>query len=148
MIMKNTFLKVCLLITLSVIYASCRKYGRDNGPIPSASGRILRFVLYTDEDFSEDSSVIHFTLFIKRGSAYVYDTIASNLLFDSAFAPMQIKEIPDAAHKIVVEKKVLDEDDTLLTAGFIYQIENVGSSWHIDTSKAGNPLKVIEYNFR
>jgi hypothetical protein len=61
---------------------------------------------------------------------------------------MQIKDIPDSAHKIVVEKKVIGYDNTELTAGFIYEIENVGSSWHIDTSKAGNPLKIIDYNFR
>jgi hypothetical protein len=87
-------------------------------------------------------------VFIKNGSVYVYDTTAGRLLFDSAFTPIQIKDIPDPAHKIVVEKKVVGYDGADLTAGFVYEIENVGSSWHIDTSSAGNPLKVIDYNFR
>jgi len=115
---------------------------------PPASGRTFRFVLYTDQDFSNDNSVIHFTLFIKKGSVYVYEPNQNNLVYDSAFAPMQIKDIPDAAHKIVVEKKVVGYDDTDFSAGFVYEIENVGNSWHVDTSSAGNPLKIIEYNFR
>jgi hypothetical protein len=104
--------------------------------------------MLAEQDFSDDSLVIRFSIFIKKGSVYVNDTVAANLLFDSAFAPMQIKAIPDPAHKIVVEKKVVGYDDADLTAGFIYEIENVGNSWHIDTSRAGNPLKVIDYNFR
>ena len=115
---------------------------------PPASGRTFRFVLYTDQDFSNNNSVIHFSVFIKKGSVYVFDTTRTNILFDSTFAPMQIKDIPDPAHKIVIEKKVIGYDDADLTAGFVYEIENVGSSWHIDTSRAGNPLKVIDYNFR
>lgn len=112
------------------------------------SGRTVRFSLYTDQDFSNNNSIIHFSVFIKKGSVYVFDTTAGNLLFDSAFAPIQIKDIPDPAHKIVVEKKVFGYGDADFTAGFVYEIENVGSSWHIDTSSAGNPLKVIDYNFR
>lgn len=137
-----------MLIILFITIASCKKSGLNGNPMPTNDGRTIRFMLYTDQDFSDDSAVIHFTIFIKKGSVYVNDTIASNLLFDSAFAPVQIKDIPDAAHKIVVEKKVVGYDDADLTAGFIYAIENVGNAWHIDTSKAGNPLKVIDYNFR
>jgi hypothetical protein len=116
--------------------------------MPPVSGRTFRFLLSTDQDFSGNNAIIHFSIFIKNGSVYVYDTTAGHLLFDSAFLPMQIKDIPDPAHKIVVEKKVAGYDTADLTAGFVYEIENVGSSWHIDTSRAGNPLKVIDYNFR
>ena len=146
--MKNNVLNVCLLLPLCITIASCKKDGSSYSPMPYGSGRTVRFMLYTDQDFSNDNSVIHFSVFIKKGSVYVFDTTGSNLLFDSAFAPMQIKDIPDPAHKIVVEKKVVGFDDADLTAGFIYTIENVGNSWHIDTSSAGNPLKVIDYNFR
>src|SRR5215510_13836843 len=137
--MKNNFFNVCLLLTLCITIASCIKDGSNVNPMPPDSGRTIRFVLYTDQDFSDDTSVIDFTIFIKKGSVYVGDTVASNLLFDSAFAPMRIKDIPDPAHKIVVEKKVIGYDDAELTAGFIYTIVNVGNAWHIDSSSARNP---------
>ncbi|HYJ65403.1 MAG TPA: hypothetical protein VEV62_16800 [Parafilimonas sp.] len=146
--MKKISFNFCLLLTLCVIITSCKKNGAENSMTPPASGRTFRFVLYTDQDFSNDNSVIHFTLFIKKGSVYVYEPNQNNLVYDSAFATMQIKDIPDAAHKIVVEKKVVGYDDTDFSAGFVYEIENVGNSWHVDTSSAGNPLKIIEYNFR
>jgi hypothetical protein len=146
--MKNNFFNACLLLTFCITIASCKKNSSVKNPMPPANGRTFRFLLYTDQDFSNNNSVIYFTVFIKKGSVYVFDTVRNNLLYDSAFAPMQIKDIPDAAHKIVIEKKVVGYDDEDLSAGFIYQIENVGSSWHVDTSTAGNPLKVIDYNFR
>jgi hypothetical protein len=144
---KNNFLSVCLLLTLYTL-ASCKKNVTGESPVPADGGRTIRFILYTDQDFSTDNSVIHFSIFIKKGSVYVIDTGRSNLLFDSAFTPIRIKDIPDYAHKIVVEKKVVGYDNADLTAGFVYEIENVGSSWHVDTSSAGNRLKVIDYNFR
>lgn len=146
--MKNSFLKICLFLVLSIATFSCKKDKINPEPIPSANGRTIRFVLYTDQDYSSDNHIIHFTAFIKKGSVYVYDTTAGSVLYDSTLAPIQIKNIPDAAHKIVFEKRVVGYDNADLTAGFVYQIENVGYSWHIDTSKAGNPLKVINYNFQ
>jgi len=146
--MKNNFFKVCLVLTLCIAVASCKKDGPGENPTPPGSVRTVRFLLYTDQDFSSDNAVIHFSVFIKKGSVYVFDPTGNNFLFDSAYAPMQIKDIPDAAHKLVVEKKVVGYDDADLTAGFVYEIENVGTSWHIDTSRAGNLLKVIDYNFR
>ena len=61
---------------------------------------------------------------------------------------MQIKDIPDAAHKLVIEKTVPGNDNTDLAVGFHYEIQNVGHSGYIDTSKAGNALKVIDYAFQ
>ncbi len=61
---------------------------------------------------------------------------------------MQIKDIPDAAHKIVIEKTVFGTGNSDLAAGFNYEIQNVGHSWYIDTSRAGNELKVIDYAFQ
>ena len=145
--MKNNLFNICLLLTLCIAVASCKKDGPGENPMPPVNARTVRFLLYTDQDFSSDNAVIHFSVFIKKGSAYVFDPLG-NFLFDSAYAPMHIKDIPDPAHKLVVEKKVVGYDNSDLTAGFIYTIENVGNSWHIDTSSAGNPLKVIDYNFR
>ena len=68
------------------------------------------------------------------------------MLLDSSLASIQIKDIPDSLHKIVIEKTVADNAD--LAAGFRYEIPGVGISWHIDTSKAGNKLKVIDYDFQ
>ena len=147
--MKNNFFNICLLLSLGITVVSCKKNEAGENPVPLPSGgRTFRFVLYTDHDLSTDNSVIHFTLFIKKGSVYVYDPNPDNILYDSALAPIQIKDIPDPAHKIVIEKTIAGYDDAYLSAGFVYQIENVGNSWHVDTSSAGNPLKVIEYNFR
>jgi hypothetical protein len=145
--MKNNFFKVCLSLALCIAVVSCKKDGPGENPTTPGNARTVRFVLYTDQDFSDDNAIIHFSIFIKKGSTYVFDP-TGNFLFDSAYAPMQIKDIPDPAHKIVVEKKVVGYDDSVLTAGFVYEIEDVGTSWHIDTSRAGNLLKVIDYNFR
>ena len=147
--MKNNFFNVCLLLILCITVVSCKKKEAGEKPVPPPSGgRTFRFVLFTDQDFSTDNSVIRFTLFIKKGSVYVYDPNQNDLLYDSALAPIHIKDIPGPANKIVVEKTVAGYDDADLSAGFVYQIENVGNSWHVDTSSTGNPLKVIEYNFR
>jgi hypothetical protein len=148
--MKKIFFHVCLLLTLCIIIASCKKNGAGENPMPppDAGGRTFHFELYTDQDFSSDTSIIHFTVFIKKGSVYVYEPNQNNLVYDSTFESMRIKDIPDPAHKIIVEKKIVGYDDTDFSAGFVYQIENVGSAWHVDTSSAGNPFKVIEFNFR
>jgi len=61
-------------------------------------------------------------------------------------ASMRIEDIPDALNKLVIEKTVNDNSD--LAAGFHYEIQDVGSSSFIDTSKAGNPFKIIDYSFQ
>jgi hypothetical protein len=61
---------------------------------------------------------------------------------------MQLKDIPDVAHKLVIEKTAPGNDDSDLAAGFHYEIQNVGHSGYIDTSKAGNNFKVIDYAFQ
>jgi hypothetical protein len=123
-------------LVIAMIALSCRK-DHSTSVIPYPQNRTIRFQLYTNEDFSTNSSVINFSIFIKNHN---------RTLFDSSLASMQIKDIPDSTHKIVIEKTVADNLD--LAAGFRYEITNVGISWHIDTSKAGNSLKVIDYNFQ
>ena len=61
---------------------------------------------------------------------------------------MQIKDIPGAAHKLVIEKTVPGNNNADLAAGFRYEIENVGQSGYTDTSRAGNMFKVIDYAFQ
>jgi hypothetical protein len=130
---------ICIVALLIVIGESCKKtYPSTDGENP-ANQRKIRFQLYTDKDLSNETAVIEFSLFIRD---------KRTTLFDSSLASMQIKDIPDAAHKLVFEKTLSGNDNSDLAAGFNYKIQNVGMSWYIDTSKAGNVFKVIDYSFR
>jgi len=102
--------------------------------------RVVQFSLYTDKDFSNDNKNITFTLFIQNP--------ANQMLWDSVLMPMKIKDIPNLAHKLVVEKTVPGNDGSLLKVGFRYTIENVGISWYFDSSSAGENFKIINFNFR
>lgn len=96
-------------------------------------------MLYTNNDFSGNNDIIVFSLFMRNHAG---------ILFDSALAPMKIMEIPHAKNKIIIEKRVPDNDTSELSVGFLYSIEGVGNSWHLDTCKAGETLKVIEFAFQ
>jgi hypothetical protein len=134
---RGMFIYISVVLVIALIATSCRKnYSASAMTIPAQS-RTFRFQLYTNQDFSTNNSVINFSIFIRN---------ANKTLFDSSLASMQIKDIPEVTHKIVIEKTVADNSD--LTAGFNYEIQGVGTSWHIDSSKAGNPLKVIDYAFQ
>ena len=133
------FFSISIVALLILTMESCKKtYPSSDGENPG-TGRKVLFQLYTDKDFSTETSVIKFSIFIRN---------ARTTFFDSSFAPMQIKDIPDAAHKIVIEKTVFGTGNADLAAGFNYEIQNVGNSWYIDTSRAGNVLKVIDYAFQ
>ncbi len=133
--MKILFISI--VIMSSLILGSCKKTYPSNDGDPGLE-RTIRFQLYTDQDLSDETSAIKFSIFIRN---------AHTTLFDSSFAPMQISDIPDALNKIVIEKTVSGNGNVDLSAGFHYEIENVGHSGYIDTSKAGNALKVIDYPF-
>jgi len=127
------------MLTVVVILGSCKKNYSSADVMYPGNDRKIRFQLYTSQDFSGNTSVISFSLFIRN---------ANRILLDSALAPMQIKDIPDAAHKLVIEKTVTGNDNSDLAAGFRYEIQNVGNSSYIDTSKAGNTFKIIDYAFQ
>ena len=138
------FTRILAAIAVVFVVASCKKdYSSGNTVYPSgntvypAAERKIRFQLYTNQDFSGNTSVINFSVFIRN---------VNRTLFDSAIGSMRIEDIPDASHKLVIEKTVNDNAD--LAAGFNYEIQDVGISWHIDTSKAGNPFKIIDYAFQ
>jgi hypothetical protein len=135
--MKKFIIAICSALLVVLTGISCKKDYSSHDTSNSFTSRTIRFQLYTNQDFSANTSVINFSIFIKNGN---------KTLFDSSLASMQIKDIPDNTHKIVIEKTVADNAD--LAAGFRYEILNVGISWHIDTSKAGNGLKVIDYAFQ
>ena len=135
--LAGRFKQIFVGLLVALIAISCKKNYSASLTSASPTARTFRFQLYTNQDFSTSTSVINFSIFIKNGN---------RKLFDSSLASMLIKDIPDATHKIVIEKTVADNSD--LAAGFLYEIPNVGISWHIDTSRAGNAFKVVDYNFQ
>jgi len=120
-----------------MLMASCKKSTTTTDP---AAPRKIKFILYTNKDFSGDNGNIQFRLSIQKSS--------NQTLWDSVLPPMRIKDIPDLAHKLVVEKAVPDNYDAAIKAGFYYTIENVGYSWHYDISNEGEKYKEIPFNFQ
>jgi len=134
--MKKTAIPFLFIATAFITTASCKKY---NTVPATAPVRTIRFDLYTEKDFSADTHNIVFSIFIRKRNGE---------LFDSAFAPIKIKDIPGAAHPISVVKTVPNNDTAELSAGFRYEIENVGVAGYIDTSGAGQLFKKIDFAFQ
>jgi len=135
--LRGILIHISAILAVTLIAVSCKKNNSTSDIAIPAQNRTFRFELYTNQNFATNSSVINFSIFIKN---------AHKTLFDSSLAAIQIKDIPDFTHKIIIEKTVADNSD--LAAGFRYEIPGVGISWHIDSSKAGNELKVIDYSFQ
>jgi len=135
--MKRTFKGLTAIVALLLI-VSCKKEKQPSHPTPVAV-RTIRFILYTNEDFSKNTDSIYFSLSIHNESK----TIA----FDSLLAARRIQDIPDKANELVFSKTV-PNDGSILTAGFLYTIKNVGSSWSLDTCGANERTKVIEFPFQ
>ena len=134
--MKNFATAAVLMLLVLFTDESCSK---TNSTPSYGSPRKIKYVLYTNTDFSGNSDTIKFSLVMRT---------QNKELFDSALAPMLIKDIPHADHKIVIEKNVPGNDSSDLSVGFLYTIVGVGNSWYLDTCKAGNAFKVVEYDFR
>jgi hypothetical protein len=129
-------LLLCLVLFLG--FLSCKKDTKT--PTPPPAPRNVRYILYVRNAFPDDDKLITFDIVMKNGT---------KVLFDSAFAPMKISAMPDKEHAIVVEKTVpAGNENADLVVGFTYAIQNVGNSWFLDTAKAGNPLKIMEYPFQ
>lgn len=137
-------MKVILIIPATVLMIfvgiSCKKQAIDVPSGNSGSTRKIQFVLYTDTDFANDNNTITFAPFIENS--------ANQVLWDSTFTSMKIKDIPGFDHKITFEKIIPDRDSSLLKVGFAYTIENVGTSRYIDSFKVDQTLKVFSFNFR
>ena len=134
--MKHFNLIIISIFTV-FIATSCKKQtavSTDN------SSRKVKFILYTDKDFSTDNNTIVFKVSIQKTS--------NQVLWDSTFAPMKIKDIPNSLHKLVIEKAVPGNDSSDLKVGFYYTITNVGNSWFLDLSPSGETFKEISYNFQ
>jgi len=131
--MKEYPVKATLVSVLILLGISCKK---DHSPAPP---RKVTFQLYAAKDLSGDHHNITFTLIIRKGQT---------ILFDSILPPMQVQQVPDAAHKIVAEKLVPNNDPADLAVGFLYEIENVGNSWHLEEFKPGETSKLVEFPFQ
>ena len=129
------FLNQALIVTLLSTLASCHK---DSVP-PNLVERKVHYILYTNKDFSGDNHTITFSVFIRKNNT---------ILLDSVLSPMKIKDIPNMANKIEIDKLVPNNDPSDLTVGFLYTIEGVGNSWFLDTCSRGQTFKVLEYPFQ
>jgi hypothetical protein len=128
-----------IFFVLLLAGSSCTKHTTDQPPVNTVP-RKVQFVLYTDKDFSNNNQLITFKLSIEK--------LPNHVLWDSVLAPMKIKDIPGPTNKWVFEKLVPGNDPSLLKTGFYYSIENVGSSWFIDSFKVGETIKILDFNFQ
>ena len=131
------FLSLISILSLLLIATSCKK-NSDTVSYP-VTERKIRYVLSTDQDFSGVNINVAFTVFINDET--------NNRVWDSLLPSMKLKDIPSQANSLVVEKAVPGNVQSLLKVGFLYTIENIGSSQYIDTSNAGSTLKVVNFNF-
>ena len=129
-----------LCVSTILIGTSCKKQKTDQVHNSPGVIRKVQFILYTDKDFSSNSDIITFKLSIQNST--------NQTLWDSMLTPMKIKDMPNVAHKLVVEKVVPGNDASRLKVGFYYSIENVGNSWHVDMFNAGETFKIVDFNFQ
>jgi hypothetical protein len=130
-----------LLLGALTFLLACNK-----SPLPSVGGighspalRKVRYELYTDGKFSDNNENILFIIIMKN---------AGITIFDSTWAEMKIKDIPDFEHRIIVEKLVPGNDGSALSVGFVYRIENVGYSSYMEPFASGDTLKVLQFSFK
>jgi len=135
--MKKHHTYLCYAFALIAMAATAPACKKDH---QTAEQRTVQYQLYTAKDFSNEHDTITFTLVIRAGN---------NALFDSVLAPMRVSDIPDKAHQLVFRKPVPPgHEQTDLVVGFLYTIKDVGMSWYLDSCKAGQTLKIVDYNFQ
>jgi hypothetical protein len=122
---------------LCVVIAACKK--NHPNPVKTTPVRKVRYELFTYLDFSGAKANITFTL-------HMGDHL--HPIFDSVLPTMRVEQIPDSLHRIIIERTVPGNDTLPLSVGFLYTIENVGSSWFLDSFPAHDTLKVIRYPFQ
>ncbi len=139
--MKHLAIIATLCVLAILIGSSCKKQILDTGILDKRlNARKVQFQLYTTSDFSNENDSIFFKISITKPR--------NKILFDSMLAPMRIKDIPNRAHKLIINKVVPGNDPSLLKVGFYYTIKNVGSSSHTEPFNAGETFKVVEFNFQ
>ena len=132
-------LSITQLCILMMMVISCKKPGIDGLPMNPPVYRIIQFRLYTTKDVSNDQHNISFKLFIENSKHEV--------LWDSTLAPMKEKDIPGISNKIVVQKLVPNDDNSLLKVGFHYAIEDIGYASYYEPDAPSQFFKVVDFNF-
>ncbi|GAB2977937.1 hypothetical protein GCM10027049_11580 [Mucilaginibacter puniceus] len=127
---------ILLAFILPLIISSCQKQGIQT---VHYGNRTIKFILYTNKDFSNDKDTIKFSLTIRNQE--------QTFAFDSALTAMRVKDIPNPTNKWTFTKTI-PNDGTILIAGFNYYIKNVGYSWFLDTVGVNQQVKTIEYPFQ
>jgi hypothetical protein len=139
-VMKQHQLALSLGILCLFVAASCKKTSSPAPHPTPASTRTVRYILYTTQDFSTNVDTIRFRLYMATNGI---------TLFDSALMPMTINAIPDSLHQLTFTKTVpAGHEQDNLQVGFLYAIDNVGNSWFLDSSSAGQAMKTVVYSFR
>jgi hypothetical protein len=134
------FFYLMLLICLVSLAISCDKQNGVPHNYDTSVHKTIMFSLYTDIDFSGENDAIAFTVFITN--------LRDQMVWDSALVPMKLKDIPDMANKIIVEKAITIHKDSVLKVGFKYVIDEVGYSSFYDTCNASETLKKVNFNFQ
>lgn len=134
------FLTPISIFTIACIAVSCKK--QQPQPPAASATQTVRFILYTNEDFSTDNDTVSFALTIRNNA----NKTNSRTIFDTTLATIRFKDIPGPANKTVIEKTV-PNDGSILKAGFIYT-DKFGVGSHFDTVSTNEKLKVLEYPFR
>jgi len=129
-----------VFIFLVSIATSCNKQNDVPHNYDTTVHKTILFSLYTDKDFSGENDAIAFTIFITN--------LRDQMVWDSALMPMKLKDIPDMANKLTIEKAITIHKDSILKVGFKYVIDEVGYSSFYDTCNASEMLKKIEFNFQ
>jgi len=137
--MKSILFSSLLLSAVLVFGISCKKYSDPDPGSGQKVDRKVQFVLFTTADHSTDNHQITFRLAIQNYNG--------QFLWDSVLAPIAIKNIPDLAHKISVEKTI-SANSAQLKVGFYYSIEDVGNSWHLESFDAGTSVKTVNFDFQ
>jgi hypothetical protein len=133
--MKIKILVACIFVL--VTHSTCRKYISE---VYSADEpREVEYQLYTDTDFGGDTNVVSFSAVIR--------TTDNLILWDSALAPMKLKDIPGPENKITFEKNI-PHYSSPLKVGFEYSIENVGHSHYVDSFGVSEMYKIVSFNFK
>jgi hypothetical protein len=139
--MKHLAIISALCAITILVATSCKKQILDNGMWDKrVTIRKVQFQLYTTKDFSDENDSIFFRISIIKPR--------NQILFDSMLAPMKLKDIPNRAHKLVIDELVPGNDPSLLKVGFYYTIKNVGNSSHTEPFNVGETFKVVDFNFQ
>ena len=134
------FLTPISIFTIACIAVSCKK--QQPQPPAASATQTVRFILYTNEDFSTDNDTVSFALTIRNNAGMTN----SRSVFDTTLATLRFKDIPGPANKLIIEKTV-PNDGSMLKVGFIYT-DRFGVGSHFDTVATNEKLKVFEYPFR